>query len=232
VQVSGRTGLLARCGEPAASCCRHVDISTAVHRVVAPSTPSPLLPHGRSPGSVGGDGARVVLTSSFSGVARRPPRSAPGFASDPARTARLSRRRVDVTSRDLSGTGPSPDCAHSWGQLLDESTPNLLVTVSRRRSSEVNALSTGLSSAVEKSTPRTRTVSPAVRTVGDPHRAEAARPRERGVLLLAGAALDAGGQLRHLRVGGAALAHQVGDLLDRVHDGGVVLAAEGRTDAR
>src|SRR5215203_3487381 len=65
----------------------------------------------------------------------------------------------------------------------------------------------------------------------------ASRPHLRGnrgpaaTALLPGAALDAGGQLGHLGVGGTALAHQVGDLLDRVHDRGVVLAAEGRTDA-
>src|SRR3954470_8629926 len=51
-------------------------------------------------------------------------------------------------------------------------------------------------------------------------------------LLLPRPALDAGGELGDLGVGGPALAHQVGDLLDRVHDRRVVLAAERGTDAR
>jgi hypothetical protein len=49
---------------------------------------------------------------------------------------------------------------------------------------------------------------------------------------LTGATLDPGGQLGDLRVRRPALAHQAGDLLHRVHDRGVVLAAEGGADPR
>jgi hypothetical protein len=167
VQVSPRPGLLARCGERASSCCRHVDNSTAVHRVAVPSTLSPWSTHGRSPGPVGGDGARPVLRTSFRRVVRRPRRSAARSASDRLPTATREQPAVSVTSRDLARTRPSPVCAHSWGQLLDESTRNGLVNVPPRGSPEVSGLSTGLPPVVDESTPRTRRVSSAVRTRGD-----------------------------------------------------------------
>ncbi len=72
-----------------------------------------------------------------------------GSASRRSRIACRSRRRVDVTSRDLTRTRPSPDCAHSWGQLLDESTRNRLLTVPPRGSAEVCGPSTGPPPAVD-----------------------------------------------------------------------------------
>lgn len=48
--------------------------------------------------------------------------------------------------------------------------------------------------------------------------------------LLAGALLDAGGQLLHLVVDAAAFGHLLADLLVRMHDRGVVAAAEGLPD--
>ncbi len=63
--------LLADCGRSASPCCRHVDISTVVHRRRRPSTICPRLPPGLSPGRTQARGSVFPSVGAGAYVRRR-----------------------------------------------------------------------------------------------------------------------------------------------------------------
>jgi hypothetical protein len=115
-------GLLGTCGVPASSCCRHVDISTAVHRAGVPSTSGPLPAHGPSPAPVDAGRARRVLAGRFPEVVRHPRRSAAVST-----TSRHCRRRPgdDASSEQAVTrcTPVRPQTVHILGDNSSTSRP-------------------------------------------------------------------------------------------------------------
>jgi hypothetical protein len=115
-------GLLGTCGVPASSCCRHVDISTAVHRAGVPSTSGPLPAHGPSPAPVDAGRARRTLAGRFPDVVRHPRRSAAVST-----TSRHCRRRPgdDASSEQAVTrcTPVRPQTVHILGDNSSTSRP-------------------------------------------------------------------------------------------------------------
>jgi hypothetical protein len=120
-----RIGMLANCGWSAFSCCRHVDISTAVHRRRRPSTRCPLRLPWLSPAIPRPPPAGIVRTVGQRPRNGRKPRSgavwmamqriAPGPAPERDRSAA-------VTSSDPAATR-SPQAVHIPGDNFSMCRP-------------------------------------------------------------------------------------------------------------
>jgi hypothetical protein len=113
VLVRPRIDLLADCGWSASSCCRHVDISTVVHRRLAVSTPCPLCLPAGSPGRA--QGPQVTARGNrarSAGAAASLQVSGPSGPPTPMRCT--TRARAPMTGRDPTGTR-SPQPVHIPG---------------------------------------------------------------------------------------------------------------------
>jgi len=119
VQVSGSSGLLAGCGWSALRCCRHVDVSTVVHRATVPSTHCPLATPAPSPGCPEIGGATIL-------PCRRDRRQRRSWAVWRARggSRRAERGVLDAGDRRpgiRADTGRSPQPVHIPGDNLPRS---------------------------------------------------------------------------------------------------------------
>ena len=148
-QVSPEVGLLARCGgRPGVllSTRGQLDGCAPGRRDVHPFSPV-------HPRAIPRPGGPTPTTTGCSATPSPPLRGvvagqAP-VRDQRSRTASSRRRLAQVTRRDLAHTRPSPDCAHSWGQLLDVSTRMPQVGAHVPGCAEVRRLSTAAPPAVD-----------------------------------------------------------------------------------